>query len=221
MKIIAYYRVSTARQGNSGLGLEAQRAHVQRLATERGAEIVGEFIEIESGRKSDRPELARAIEATRKQDATLVVAKLDRLARNVLFTAQLMEAGVEFVACDMPMANRLTIHIMAAFAEEEARQISQRTKAALAAAKARGVQLGSARPGHWEGREHLRGRGRRCPSEVSDATVVQMRQLRASGKTFQEISDLINAQGVLTAGGKQWTKGLVHRFLSRPELASA
>lgn len=221
MKIVAYYRVSTDRQGRSGLGLEAQRLAVQKLAASRSATIVAEFTEVESGRKNDRPQLASALKACKAGGFTLVVAKLDRLARNVLFTATLMESGIEFVACDLPTANRLTIHILAAVAEEEARMISRRTKDALAAAKARGVLLGSARPGHWEGREHLRGRGRKTASEVSATLVAQMRQLRAAGKTFQAIADLLNAQGHTTADGKLWSKSLIHRFLNRPESAVA
>jgi hypothetical protein len=140
---VAYLRVSTARQGVSGLGLEAQRATVDAFARQHGGTVVGSFIEVENGKRSDRPELAKALEAARKAKATLVFAKLDRLSRNVAFIANLMDAGVDFVACDQPFASRLTLHILAAVAEDEARRISERTKAALAAAKARGVKLGS------------------------------------------------------------------------------
>lgn len=140
-RFVAYYRVSTDKQGRSGLGLEAQRAAVEaHVAAGRGA-VAAEFIEIESGRKKDRPQLIAALAAARAHRATLVIAKLDRLARNVHFVSGLMESGVEFVAADMPTVNRLTVHILAAVAEEEARMISARTKAALAAAKARGVAL--------------------------------------------------------------------------------
>lgn len=220
-RFVAYYRVSTDRQGRSGLGLDAQQAAVQQLATLQGAIIEAQFTEVESGRKSDRPKLAEALELCKKNGWTLVVAKLDRLARNVLFTAQLMESGIDFIACDMPTANRLTIHILAAVAEEEARMISKRTKDALAAAKARGVLLGSARPGHWEGREHLRGTGRKPTSPVSATLIAQMQQLRGEGRTFAAIADLVNAQGHQTPEGKQWTKALVHRLLSRHETVAA
>ena len=139
-KVIAYYRVSTARQGRSGLGLEAQRLAVQTyLCNQRP---LYEFVEVESGTSCDRPQLQAALAACRVHRATLIIAKLDRLARNVAFVSALMDAGVEFLACDFPQANRLTIHILSAVAEHEAKMISERTKAALAAAKARGTRLG-------------------------------------------------------------------------------
>src|SRR4051812_22591418 len=145
-KLVAYYRVSTKGQGESGLGLEGQTAAVAAFARGRGAEIVRTFQEVETGKRSDRPELIKALAHARRTRATLVIAKLDRLARNVAFPANLMDSGVDFVACDNPHANRLTIHILAAVAENEARMISERTKAALAAYKARGGVLGAARP---------------------------------------------------------------------------
>src|SRR5947209_5737141 len=116
-KVVTYYRVSTKRQGDSGLGLEAQRAAVSGFAQGKGAAVIREYTEVESGKRSDRPELAKALAHARLTKATLVVAKLDRLARNVAFTSALMESGCDFVACDMPHANRLTIHILAAVAE--------------------------------------------------------------------------------------------------------
>jgi len=133
---IAYLRVSTVRQGESGLGLDAQRAAVEAFARQHGGVIAATYVEVESGKRSDRPELAKALQAARKRKATLLIAKLDRLARNVAFIATMMEAGADFVACDQPFASRLTLHILAAVAEDEARRISERTKAALEAAKA-------------------------------------------------------------------------------------
>ena len=142
---VAYYRVSTGRQGKSGLGLEAQRAAVREHLNGGTWQVVAEFTEIESGKNADRPKLAAALKECRLRRAKLIIAKLDRLARNVAFVSNLMESGVEFEAVDFPQANRLTIHIMAAIAEHEAKMISDRTKAALAAAKRRGVKLGGYR----------------------------------------------------------------------------
>lgn len=138
---IAYYRVSTTRQGQSGLGLEAQQQAVKQYLNGGNWQILAEFTEIESGKRNDRPKLAEAIALCKRLQATLVIAKLDRLARNVHFISGLMESGVEFVAVDNPNANRLMLHMLAAFAEHEREQISRRTKDALAAAKARGVKL--------------------------------------------------------------------------------
>src|ERR1700675_1973510 len=144
-KLISYVRVSTERQGASGLGLDAQRAAVETYARNAGHSIVCEVQEIESGRKCDRPQLAHALALCRLHRATLCVAKLDRLARDVQFLATLMNEAQEFVCCDNPHATRLTLHILAAVAEDEAKRISERTKAALAVAKARGVLLGGSR----------------------------------------------------------------------------
>jgi DNA invertase Pin-like site-specific DNA recombinase len=141
-RFVAHYRVSTEKQGRSGLGLEAQRGAVEAFLNGGSWKLVAEFTEIESGKRADRPKLAEAVKAAKKHKATLVIAKLDRLSRNVAFIANLMEAGVDFVAVDMPHANKLTIHILSAVAEHEREMISQRTRAALAAAKSRGVRLG-------------------------------------------------------------------------------
>src|SRR5580704_1542251 len=144
---VAYYRVSTQRQGRSGLGLEAQQKAVRDYLNGGDWRMVGEFVEVESGRRKDRPRLAEALSMCRVHGAKLIIAKLDRLARNVAFISTLMDSGVDFEAADFPQANRLTIHILAAVAEHEARMISERTKAALAAAKRRGVKLGGHRAG--------------------------------------------------------------------------
>lgn len=145
-KIISYVRVSTQMQGASGLGLEVQKQALQSHILETGSELVAAFFEIESGKKSDldRPQLAEALKACKTHKAVLVVAKLDRLARSVHFISGLMQAKVKFLALDMPEATDLTLHVMAAFAEHEAKRISERTTAALAIAKSRGVVLGSA-----------------------------------------------------------------------------
>src|SRR3954471_2074689 len=144
-KFVAYYRVSTERQGRSGLGLEAQQEAVRAYLNGGSWRLVAEVIEVESGKRADRPKLAEALRLCRMHGGMLIIAKLDRLARNVAFVSNLMESGVEFTAVDFPQANRLTVHILAAVAEHEAQMISTRTKAALAAAKARGTKLGGHR----------------------------------------------------------------------------
>lgn len=141
-RFIAYYRISTDRQGRSGLGLDAQRRSVDEYLHVLGMEPIAEYMEVESGKRNDRPELTRALAAYRKHGAQLIIAKLDRLARNVAFVSNLMESGVEFLACDMPTANRLTIHILAAVAEHEREMISERTKLAPASAMLIGVEKG-------------------------------------------------------------------------------
>ena len=141
------------------MGLEGQKTAVAEFARQDGSEIIAAYTEVETGKSKDRPELLKAIAHAKRSKAKLVVAKLDRLARNVAFTSALMESNIDFLACDNPHANKFTIHILAAVAEHEAEQISLRTKAALAAAKIRGVKLGSSRPGHWEGKEAQRQAG--------------------------------------------------------------
>lgn len=226
-RIVAYYRVSTARQGESGLGIEAQQTAVADYARRTGAEIVSSYTEFETGKRADRPELADAISHARRSNAALVVGKLDRLARSMTFTAQLMDSGIEFVACDNPHANRLTLHILAAVAEHEARQISQRTRDALAAAKKRGVKLGSARPGHWKGREDKRRTGqaraavaagishRRRADEAYADLVPELKAMRADGLSLRKIAARLNEQGHTTRRGKPWNQVQVRSVLLR------
>src|SRR6516164_5956201 len=142
-KFVGYFRVSTDKQGKSGLGLDAQREAVLNYLNGGSWTLIEEFVEIESGKRNDRPQLAAALAACKKHRAKLVIAKLDRLARNVAFIANLMDGKVDFVCCDMPQATRLTIHVLAAVAEHEREMISERTRNGLAAAKARGVKLGN------------------------------------------------------------------------------
>jgi DNA invertase Pin-like site-specific DNA recombinase len=184
-------------------------------------------VEIETGKRVDRPELAKAVAHCRRIKGTLVIAKLDRLARNVAFVSRLMEAGVEFVACDNPHANRLTIHILAAVAEDEARRISERTKAALQAAKARGVKLGSARPGHWKGHEEARQRGiaaarvaaaAHFASEGAEAYAKARpiaQEMTAAGESLRNIADRLNSEGIATPRGAAWTAMQISRLLKR------
>lgn len=187
-RMIAYLRVSTARQGQSGLGLAAQRQAVATYAAGCGKIIAAEFVEVESGGKAKRPQLALALEACRIHRAVLVIAKLDRLARNVAFIANLMDGGVEFVACDMPQANRLTLHIMAAMAEYERRAISDRTKAALSAAKARGVRMGNP-----NGATHLL---RGCREAAAASAASRHSKANRMAAALAPIFDQLRAQGV-------------------------
>lgn len=216
--IVAYYRVSTARQGRSGLGLEAQRAAVEAYAASAGAAIVAEFTEVESGKRSDRVELAKALQACRIHRAVLVIAKLDRLARNAAFLLSLRDAGVEFVAADMPSANRMTVGIMAVVAEEEARAISARTKAALAAAKARGVVLGGDRAGVLP-RVQPQGSsaGVRVIQAQADARAVDLRDVVAElrGLSLRALAAALNERGIPTPRGKAWQAQSVKNLLER------
>jgi DNA invertase Pin-like site-specific DNA recombinase len=225
--IVAYFRVSTKQQGESGLGLEGQANAVETFAKQAGKPIVARYTEVETGKRADRPELAKALAHARRAKATLVVAKLDRLARNVAFTSALMRAGVDFLCCDNPHANKLTIHILAAVAEDEAERISARTKAALAAAKARGELLGSARPGHWTGKEDVRDAALAKARTVAARTISQqareayadlwpmMMEQRKKGMTLQAIADELNTQGHTTRRGKPWNQVQVSRVLER------
>ena len=208
-KFVAYYRVSTAQQGNSGLGLEAQQAAVKTYLNGGNWELVGEFTEVESGKRKNRPQLEAALAMCKKQKATLVIAKLDRLARNLHFISGLMESKINFVAVDMPTANRLTVHILAAVAEEEARAISARTKAALASAKARGVRLGS--NGATLGKANAA-----SARETAFSLKPIIQQLRADGiTTVRAIAEALNARKIQTPQGRQWHSTSVHRLLAR------
>ena len=226
-KIIAYYRVSTAKQGRSGLGMEGQQAAVDAFVTRRGCEVLATYTEVESGKLADRPQLTKALAHAKRSKATLVVAKLDRLARNVVFLGSLMESGVDFIAIDLEHANRLTLHILSAVAEGEARAISERTKAALQAKKARGAKLGSARPGHWDGHEAARLEGsikgaaaaatahRAAADEAYADLLPTIQQLRGDGQTLQQIADTLNGEGHTTRRGKPWNNVQVMRVLGR------
>jgi DNA invertase Pin-like site-specific DNA recombinase len=215
-RFISYIRVSTAQQGASGLGLEAQREAVARHVMGARGVIVAEFREIESGSRSDRPEIAAALAACRVRHAVLIIAKLDRLARNVFFISSLMESGVDFVACDNPHATRLTIHILAAVAEHEREMISQRTKAALAAAKARGVKLGNPhlRPGDTR---HARAAlGKRADRHTRDVLPYIEQARRAGAVSLSQIAEALKNRGVATAGGGElWDRTAVKRVLDR------
>lgn len=217
-RFIAYYRVSTARQGRSGLGLAAQRAAVLGYLNGGSWTLVEEFTEVESGKRSDRPQLAAALAACRLHRATLVIAKLDRLARNVAFVSTLMESGIEFTAADFPQANRLTVHILAAVAEHEAKAISDRTKSALAAAKARGVTLGGYRGRSGTSADLERARAVRTAAanqRAADLTGT-ITALRNAGVTSQgAIAEGLNARGITAPRGGAWSAVQVRRVLER------
>jgi DNA invertase Pin-like site-specific DNA recombinase len=222
-KWISYLRVSTGRQGRSGLGLEGQRKAVEDFLNGGHWQLVKEFVEVESGKKTDRqrPVLAEAIKACRLYGAKLVIAKLDRLSRNAHFLLGLKEAGVDFVCADMPSANRLTVGIMAMVAEEEGRMISERTKAALAAARRRGVQLGG-----YNKNPTLTAKARKAGHEANRAKAVARAadltptivELQAAGATsLRAIAAGLNERGIPTARGGAWTATQVMRVMERNE----
>lgn len=210
--IVGYVRVSTQRQGKSGLGLEAQLAAIEGFARQQGVEVVAVYQEVESGRVNERPQLAAAIAQARRIKGQLVVAKLDRLARNVSFVSAIMESGVDFVAVDNPFATRLTLHILAAVAEHEAAMISARTKAALTAAKARGVKLGSPKAIETitSARESKSAKARAKAQNI----VAIVRDIERSGvASLSGIARALEARGVQTPRGSTcWQPGQVARL---------
>jgi DNA invertase Pin-like site-specific DNA recombinase len=209
VQFIAYFRVSTDRQGRSGLGLDAQRETVLRHVGGNRGELIAEFCEIESGKRNDRPQLAAALAAAKRGKATLIIAKLDRLARNVHFVSGLMESGVDFVAADNPHANKLMVHMLAAFAEHEREQISQRTKDALAAAKVRGIRLGR--------------NGSDCLAPAYRAEAIQrardlaplLAELRNIGMSARQIAAELGGRGIATPNGGRWHPQSVLRMIHR------
>lgn len=218
-KFIAYYRVSTERQGKSGLGLEAQQRAVKEFLNGGAWELAGEYTEIESGKRADRPELTRALAMCRATGATLIVAKLDRLSRSVSFISTLMDSGVEFRACDMPEASRVILHIMAAMAQHERELISARTKAALQSAKERGVKLGGDRGnlqhvnaiGRQRGLESRQEAARRRAADLAPIIA----EIRATGVTsVKGLARELNARGIPATRGGQWQTTQVQALLA-------
>ena len=220
-KFISYLRVSTDKQGKSGLGLEAQREVVTNYLNGGCWQLLKEYREIETGKRVDRPQLIAALHHAKVTGATLVIAKIDRLARNVAFISNLMESGVEFVATDMPMANRLTVHVLAAVAEHEAKMTSERTKAALGAAKARGQRLGNP-----NGAAALRRAGKGNTAAIAavrghaDAfardILPVIDAIRAEGVvSFKGIARELNARDIKTQRGGAWHPATVRNLLSR------
>lgn len=220
-QIVSYVRVSTQRQGSTGLGLDAQRAAVAQYCQQHGATLLKEFTEVESGRNNDRPILHDAIAFAKRSHCKLVIGKLDRLARSVSFIANLMDSGIDFAACDLPEANRLLLHIMAAVAEAEARAISDRTIAALAAAKARGKALGAVNPRSRNLTEDdmRRGRQRGAQStalkarESYDDVLPLIQSLRRDGLSLAAVANRLNDDGHRTRSGGLWKAMQVSRVL--------
>lgn len=215
---ITYFRVSTARQGASGLGIEAQQAAVAAHVAQAGGRVLAQFTEVESGKNNDRPKLHAALERCRLTGATLLIAKLDRLSRDAHFLLGLDKAGVEFVAADMPNANRLTVGIMALVAQQEREAISARTKAALAAAKARGAKLGGYRAGARKVDYRLSIAARQKAAEAFRASLLPMvQQMKNEGMSLRQIAAQMTDKGIRTSRGGSWTAATVSRVLQGAE----
>jgi DNA invertase Pin-like site-specific DNA recombinase len=208
-KFVAYYRVSTDRQGKSGLGLEAQQKAVRDYLNGGDWTLVGEFTEVETGKHEDRPELTKALALCKKHKARLVIAKLDRLSRNLAFIAKLMDAGAEFTAVDNPHANKLTVHILAAVAQHEREMIGERTKAALQAAKARGVKLGR------YGAETLAPRYQQEALQRATKLKPVLQEMLHAGLSFREIAKSLTDRQVPTPRGGAWHPQTISRTVKR------
>lgn len=218
-KFVAYYRVSTERQERSGLGLEAQERAVTDYLNGGHWKLVGRFVETESGKVNDRPELAKALAACRVHKATLVIAKLDRLSRDAHFLLGLQKDETEFVAVDMPNANRLTVGIMALVAQQEREMISARTKAALSAAKARGQKLGGFRgyvPSQEDRARAVAAKKAGAETRARDLLPV-IDAIRAEGiQSDNGIANALNARSIPSPRGGRWQAITVQRLLSKP-----
>jgi DNA invertase Pin-like site-specific DNA recombinase len=221
MKAITYFRVSTPGQGRSGLGLEAQQASVAQFCMDRRCDVVQSFVEIESGKHDDRPELAKALHMARVTNSTLIVAKLDRLSRNVAFLAQLQDSGVRFVAADMPEANELTIHIMAAVAQAERKAISRRTSEALQARKARGLPLGNpngaaallrAQKGNGSA---IAAVSAKADARARDLAPVVADIMGSDGVSYRRLALELNRRGIVTARNGCWHPASARALVTR------
>lgn len=216
---IAYYRVSTAKQGQSGLGLKAQRATVRDYLQNARHRLVGEYVEVESGKNGNRRELNNAVRDCRLKNAILVVAKLDRLSRDLHIITSLQKSGIRFVIAENPEMNELTIHLLAAVAQHERDLISQRTKAALAAAKAKGVKLGNPRLGECRNSDTTAATNARI--EAADAFANEMAEVIADvrtqtpGASLRRVALELNRRSFKTRRGGRWTPTAVHRVLRR------
>ena len=218
---VSYLRVSTQKQGYSGLGLEAQREIIQNHLYD--ITPISEFIEVESGRKSNRPKLKEALDLCRKTGATLIVAKLDRLARNVYFLSSLLESDVEIVFCDFPQANKMVLHILSAISQYEAELTASRTKSALQAKKARGCKLGN--PEHLLGKhdQAIQNSIMTCKTKADNnpnnkRAVAMLRTLVKEEHTLKEMADILNREGFVTSKGACFSKATVYKLIKRYHL---
>lgn len=213
-KFVAYYRVSTTKQGINGLGMDAQRNSVMNYLNGGNWKLITEFAEVETGKRSDRQELAKAIALCRKEQATLLIAKLDRLARNAAFLLNLRDSGVDFIAVDMPHADKFTVGIMALVAEKERDMISQRTKEGLAAAKRRGTKLGNPRPAEAIKRA-VKVNIARADAYAQSLVQVVEEIRKAHVASLRGIAQCLNARGFKTANGKAFAAQSVKNLLDR------
>lgn len=216
MKYVGYYRVSTKQQGQSGLGLEAQKAIVQGFL-KPGDELIAELVEVESGKRNDRPKLMEAIELAKAQGAVLLIAKLDRLSRNAAFIFALRDSAVEFKACDLPDANTLTVGIFAVLAQHERELISQRTKAALAAKAARGETWERHKLTDEARQLGIIARQEKARQNVENRRAAELAKLyRQQGMGYQRIADTLNKHGHRTRKGAEFKAMSVKRLLLMP-----
>ena len=218
---VAYLRVSTQKQGYSGLGLEAQREIIQKYLC--GKNPIAEYVEIESGRKKDRPKLKEALTLCRKDGATLIVAKLDRLARSVSFLSNLLESGVEILFCDFPQANKMMLHILSAISQYEAELIATRTKSALKAKKARGYKLGN--PEHLLDKHNqaIQNSIKTCKAKADNnpnnkRAIAMLRILVKENHSYNEMANILNQEGFVSSKGCSFTKSTVYKLIKRYDL---
>lgn len=208
MLAVAYVRVSTKNQGKSGLGLDAQRTLIQRFLDDRDGTLVAEYVDVESGTRNDRDALQQAINHVRRINGTLVIAKLDRISRRVSFVAGLMESGINFKVAEMADATEFQLHIYAALAQEERRLISERTKAALSAARSRGTELG-------KNGKILAENNRRTAAQFAEKIKEQLLELRSCGLSFKQIAQELNDRGIRSFTGGEWYGMTVQRAYQR------
>lgn len=221
IQYVAYLRVSTQKQGYSGLGLEAQREIINKHLHDTNP--IAEFVEVESGRKSDRPKLKEALNLCRKDGATLIVAKLDRLARSVSFLSSLLESDVDIVFCDFPQANKMVLHIISAISQYEAELIAARTRASLQAKKSRGFRLGN--PEHLLGKHEqaIQNSIKTCKTKADNnpnnkRAVAMLRTLVKEKHSYKEMAEILNSEGFVSSKGCVFTKSTVYKLIKRYDL---